>query len=274
MRHEPLDASELGGFASTGNSLFVHFSTRQTTTTVAGDSYMVAEGWALSWMFSEAGEDCMIDDVDPPPFGNSGSCQWSSIGASMRTGETCVFDCDEGMTRSTETEGVWHAASFGTVPDPLCWDGSLLNAQAMTCLQDHICVRQRHVLRFVALYVSLTLKDYRSTIGTWATRHPSPTYGTRLALFFRTRHPSLDSLRGAKTAPRALGGAPRRCTLRTASMETSCGTRCRSMRGTTTESRRGSAQPPSPGSTCSIPTGPQSWIAVHIVVTIRTTARR
>lgn len=169
MRHEPLDASELGGFASTGNSLFVHFSTRQTTTTVAGDSYMVAEGWALSWMFSEAGEDCMIDDVDPPPFGNSGSCQWSSMGASMRTGETCVFDCDEGMTRSTETEGVWHAASFGTVPDPMCWDGSLLNAQAMTCLQDHICVRQRHVLRFVALCVSLTLKDYRSITGTWAT---------------------------------------------------------------------------------------------------------
>ena len=104
MRHPPVDAFAIGGFSSTGTSLFVHFHTQETATTISGDSYMVSEGWSLSWMFSTAGAPCSMDDVDSPAFGNIGSCTANT----MRTGETCEFGCNAGTAPSTAASSdVW-----------------------------------------------------------------------------------------------------------------------------------------------------------------------
>ena len=113
MRHPPLSGADVGGYGSTGNQLFIHFTTRETATPSAAWG---AEGWLLTWLHSSAGDDCDLTadwaDTSTPAFASVGTCGVDSL----RTGEACRFHCEGGLMPSSEADpAVWRTIrSFGT----------------------------------------------------------------------------------------------------------------------------------------------------------------
>lgn len=114
MRHPPLSGADVGGYGSTGNQLYVHFTTREMANpSVASGS----EGWLLTWLHSSGGTDCDLTgdwgDASTPAFASIGTCDVESL----RTGETCQFHCEGGLMPSSEADpAVWRTIrSFGTL---------------------------------------------------------------------------------------------------------------------------------------------------------------
>ena len=113
MRHPPLSGADVGGYGSTGNQLYIHFSTRESVTPSAAWG---AEGWLLTWLHSSGGDDCDLTgdwaDASTPAFASAGTCAVDTL----RTGETCRFHCEGGLMPSSEADpAVWRTIrSFGT----------------------------------------------------------------------------------------------------------------------------------------------------------------
>ena len=112
MRHPPLSGADVGGYASTSNQLFVHFTTRE----LAHPSVAFgAEGWLMTWLHSGGGSDCDLSgdwgDSSTPAFASIGTCNVDSL----RTGATCRFHCEGGLMPSSEADpAVWRTIrSFG-----------------------------------------------------------------------------------------------------------------------------------------------------------------
>ena len=72
MRHPPLSGADVGGYGSTGNQLYIHFSTRESVTPSAAWG---AEGWLLTWLHSSGGDDCDLTgdwaDASTPAFASA-----------------------------------------------------------------------------------------------------------------------------------------------------------------------------------------------------------
>ena len=144
MRHPPLSGAMVGGYGSTGRHMYIHFVTREMPHALAA---LGSEGWLLSWIFSSAGADCDLSgdwgETATPAFATIGSCGVGSV----RTGGTCAFGCGVGLMPSTQADmAVWRTIrSFGPSinADPLCWDGTMMNLGAMTCLQAVTCYTWR-----------------------------------------------------------------------------------------------------------------------------------
>lgn len=104
MRHPPLSGADAGGYGSTGNQLFIHFVTMESNhqTTALG-----SEGWLLSWLFSNGGTDCTLTgtwgDTATPAFASIGTGPNACVGT-IRTGQTCAFDCDAGLVPSLDAD--------------------------------------------------------------------------------------------------------------------------------------------------------------------------
>jgi hypothetical protein len=140
MRHPPLAGADVGGYGSSDNQLYIHFVTFESANPSPA---LGSEGWLLSWLFSNGGADCDLTggwgDASTPAFASIGTCAVDSL----RTGESCHFQCEGGLVPSTDADpAVWRTIrSFGPsiAADPLCWDGGMMNIGGMTCLQPTTC---------------------------------------------------------------------------------------------------------------------------------------
>jgi hypothetical protein len=139
-----LTASMVGGYASTGRSMFVHFQTRRMRQQMTvGET----EGFTLQYMQTNAGRSCMLDAhplIRAPSFGQIGDCTAAVHPAGLKTGFSCSVACDAGLRSSAEVDpALWRTIHYlgpSISVQPMCWNGVMVNRGGIHCLQANTCV--------------------------------------------------------------------------------------------------------------------------------------
>ena len=140
---EPLSAIMVGGYSSSGRSMFVHWSAQRKPHAM---QVLGSEGFTMVWKHSDAAEPCFLDHrpiVRAPAFGSTGDCTVQHFPIGLPTGGGCNVACDDGLRKSSEvSDELWrtiHAFGPAIAEEPMCWDGKMINLGSITCLQPDTC---------------------------------------------------------------------------------------------------------------------------------------
>jgi hypothetical protein len=177
-RHEieggqALSAIMVGGYGSSGRSMFVHFKTRRKPHEMQA---LGAEGFTLQWMHSGVADPCSLLQrpfVRAPAFGDVGTCDTQRYPSGLRTGESCDLVCDAGLQSSANADpDTWRTIHYigpSISEQPMCWNGRMINLGQITCLQTDTCVNwnMSPVTVAGACEVLPNYAPYPGKTGTW-----------------------------------------------------------------------------------------------------------